>query len=225
MNLVVPTHPYFFWVVSHHSRTLFLKESEQEPHNRFSILSTARLYPFLPLTHDLPLLYWLGTGWWCLGLAHAPILCMPKACPLLMHLLWFGGSFVHSATHPWPLMIWTVFWFLIPYGLLLSRVGPCLIMGFSFSSLLFCSFRSLATIPTMLLCYSCCGVIWPQLTGPLLGLLRIPLSIGYNDPVRSLDSYSCYFGLSWPITLLAGSFIPSLSSLGILGPFSFLGHP
>ena len=222
---MVPIHPCFFWVVSHPSRTLPPKESEQEPQNKFSLLPTTRPYPLLSLTHDPPLMYWLGTGWGCLGLAFAPILCMSKACPLLIRLPWSGELFMHSASHPWPLMVWIIFWFLIPYSLLLSRVGPCLIMGFSFSSLLFCSFRSLATILAMLLCYSCCGVIWPQLTGPLLGLLRIPLSIGYNDPVRSLDSYSCYFGLSWPITLLASSFIPSLSSLGILGPFSFLGHP
>ena len=141
-----------------------------------------------------------------------------------MHLLWSGGSSMHSATHPWPLMAWIVFWFLIPCDLLPLRAGPCLIMGLLLLRARPCLinglFASLATIPAMLLCYSYYGVIWPQLAGPLLGLLRIPLSIGYNDPVWSLDSYSCYFRLSWPITLLVGSFVPFLSSLGILGPFS-----
>ena len=132
---------------------------------------------------------------------------------------------MHSSPHPWSLMAWIVFWFLIPHGLLLSRAVPYLIVGYSFFSLLFCSFHSRATIPARLLYYSCCGVIWPQLAGPLLGLLRIPFSIGYNDPVWSLDLYLCYFELSWPITLLVGSFVPFLSSLGILDPFAFLRHP
>ena len=108
MHLVISTHLYFFWVVSHLSRTLPPKESEQEPQNRFSLLPTARPYHFLPLTNDPPLLYWLGTGWWCIGLTRALVLCTTKACPLLMHLPWFGGSSVHSATHPWPLMTWTI---------------------------------------------------------------------------------------------------------------------
>ena len=81
----------------------------------------------------------------------------------------------------------------------------------------------------MLLCYSCCGVIWLVFARPLLGLLHVHLSIGYNDPIWSLDLYSCYFGLSWPITLLMGSFglflspwasLVHLLSLGILSPFS-----
>ena len=129
--------------------------------------------------------------------------------PLILNLLWRGLLSNFS----------------FPYGLLLSRAGLCLIVGFSFFSLLLYSFRGLAAIPAMLLCYSYCGVIWPQLVGHLLSLLRILLSIGYNDLVWSLGLYSHYFGLSWPITLLVGSFVPFLSSLGILGPFAFLGHP
>ena len=50
-----------------------------------------------------------------------------------------------------------------------------------------------------------------MLTRSLLGLLRVLLSIGYNDPVWSLDLYSCSFGLSWLITLLVGFFGPFLS--------------
>ena len=129
-----------------------------------------------------------------------------------MRLLKFGGSSVHFATHPWPLMAWTIFWFPIFYGLLPLGAGLCLIVGFSSFSLLFCSFRSLATIPVVPLCHSCCDIIWPMLAGPI-----------------SLDLYSCYFGLSCPITLLVGSFVPfptpwasstHLLSLGILRSFS-----
>ena len=54
MHLVVPTHPYFFWVACHPSRTLPPKEPEQEPHNIFFPLG-ARPCSLLPLTHDPPL--------------------------------------------------------------------------------------------------------------------------------------------------------------------------
>ena len=208
MHLVVPTHPYFFWVVSHANKTLPSKKSEQEPQNMFSLPPTAKPYPLLPLTHDPPLPHWLGTGWWYMGLARTSIPCMSKACLLLIRLSWSGGSSVHSAAHLWPLMAWTIFWFLIPHGLLLLRARPCLTVGFSFFILLFFSFRSRATIPARLLCYYCCSVIWPQLVGLLLGLLHIPFSSGYKDPVWSLDLCLCYFGLSWPITLFVSSFVP-----------------
>ena len=55
MYLVVPTHPYFFWVVCHLSRKFPLKELEREPQNRLFPLPTAIPYPFLPQTHDPPL--------------------------------------------------------------------------------------------------------------------------------------------------------------------------
>ena len=65
-------------------------------------------------------------------------------------------------------------------------------------------------------CHSRCGVIWSMLAGPLLGLLHAFLSLNYSDPVvLSLGSHSCYFGLSWPISLL----------LGFLGPSHPFGHP
>ena len=73
-------------------RTFPPKEFEWEPQNRLSLLTTARLYLLLPLTHDSPLLYWLGIGWWCLGFVCAPLLCMSKACLLLMH---FHGLETH----------------------------------------------------------------------------------------------------------------------------------
>ena len=85
MHLEVPTHLSLFWVVSHPSRTLPPKEYEQEPQNRPSLLPTTKPYPLLPLTHDPPLLYWLGTSWRYLGFAHASLLCTSKACLLLTH--------------------------------------------------------------------------------------------------------------------------------------------
>ena len=45
MHLVIPTHPYFFWVVCHPSKTSPPKEPEQEPQNRFSPLPSARPCP------------------------------------------------------------------------------------------------------------------------------------------------------------------------------------
>ena len=85
----------------------------------------------------------------------------------------------------------------------------------------------------MSFCYSYCGAIWSMLVGPLSGLLYTLLSIGYNDPKWSLGLYSCYFGLSWPITFV-GSFGPFLSpwaslahllSLGVFNPFSNSAFP
>ena len=92
MHLVVPTHHSIFWVVCHLGRTFPLKKFKQEPQNRLSLLPIARPYPLLSLTHNLPLQYWLGTSWWCLGLMRSLLLCMSKACLLLMRLPWTGGS-------------------------------------------------------------------------------------------------------------------------------------
>ena len=46
--------------------------------------------PLTPRPHHA--LYWLGTGWWCLGLARAFIPYMFKTCLLPIRLLWSGGS-------------------------------------------------------------------------------------------------------------------------------------
>ena len=121
------------------------------------------------MTHHF--LYWLSTGWWCLGLAHAPLLCTSKTCPLLLHLPWFGGSSVHSAAHPWPLMVWIAFLFLIPYSLLLPRAGPCLIVGFFSFSLFFASSVILLPFSVIPLCCSCRGIIWLMPVGPLWACL------------------------------------------------------
>ena len=41
-------------------------------------------------------LYWLGTGWWGLGLARASLPCMSKICLLLMRLPWLACTVSHS---------------------------------------------------------------------------------------------------------------------------------
>ena len=132
-----------------------------------------------------------------------------------MRLPWSGGSSVHFAIHPWTLMVWTDFW-LLDYGF--SPLQPILY-----------SFCNLVVIPALPLCYSCHGVTWLVLVGPPLGLLHVLFSIGFNDLIWSLDLYSYYFGLPWPITLLVSPFGPFLShwaslayllSLSILYTFS-----
>ena len=57
----------------------------------FPLLLTARPYPFLPLTHGPPLLYWLGTSGWCLSLMHAPVPYVSIACLLFTRLPWPRG--------------------------------------------------------------------------------------------------------------------------------------
>ena len=127
MHLVIPTHHSLFWVVC---QTFPPKEFEQELHNRLSLLPIARPYPLLPLTHDPPLLYWLGTSWWCLGLMCAPLSCMSKACLLLMRLPWAGRLFARSAAHSWPFVAWTILWSSILHGCFLQGLGLAWLWAF-----------------------------------------------------------------------------------------------
>ena len=210
MHLVVPTYHSIFWVVCHLSRTFPLKKFKQEPQNRLSLLPIARPYPLLSLTHNLPLQYWLGTSWWCLGLMRSLLLCMSKACLLLMRLPWTGGSCAFFRSF---LTSYGVNCFMILHSLsLASSKGRALLDCGLFSLLAHYLLLSLACqYSAMPLCYFCCGAIWSMLVGPHSGLLYTLLSIGYNVPVWPLSLYSCYFRLSWSITLLVGSFGPFLS--------------
>ena len=55
MHIVVPTHPCFFWVACHLSRTFPPKELSKNPIIGFFPLPTTIPCPLLPLTHDPPL--------------------------------------------------------------------------------------------------------------------------------------------------------------------------
>ena len=97
--------PYFGWYVilmGHFPQ----KSLSGNPKIGFSLLPTAKLCPFLPLTHGPSLLYWLGRSGWCLSLVRAPLPCVFMACLLFMRLSWPENSFAHSATRSWPLVAW-----------------------------------------------------------------------------------------------------------------------
>ena len=151
MHLMIPTHLSLFWVVCHPSRTFPSKEFKREPKIGFSLLPTSKPYIFLSLTHDPPLLYWLGTSWWCLSLVHAPLPYVSMACLLFMRLPWPKGLFAHFATHSWPLVAWISLWAFVLYVSLPSWAGSCLIVGSSFSNpflTLFCGLVNTSAMPS-----------------------------------------------------------------------------
>ena len=125
------------------------------------------------------------------------------------------------------------YFFYFPFfiGLLLSRVGPCLIVGFPLFSPFFTP--SVILLPFMPYHPAIPAVV---LFGPcLLAFFGLVACSSLNDSVWSLDLYTWYSGLSWPITLLIGSFVPFLSSWASLAHFlilhshglllTFLGFP
>ena len=122
MHLVVSTHPYFFWVACHPSRTFPPKEPEQEPHNRFFPSPHCQTMPFNPWP-TTSYIGWVQTG----GAWVSCVLHLLRV--LLIHLLWSGDWSVHSAMHIWRLMAWVVFQSATLYALLLLGIGPCWIMG------------------------------------------------------------------------------------------------
>ena len=103
-------------------------------------------------------------------------------------------------------------------GLLLSKAGPCLIIGFplfspsSAPSVVLLPFLPyLSAIPTMMLFNPC-----------LLGLFGPVAYSSLNDSIWSLDLYSCYFRLFLTHYIACGLFCPISFFLSILGPFGFL---
>ena len=152
---MIPTHLSFFLLVCHPSRTFPLKDFEREPQNRLPLLPIARPYPFLPLTHGPPLLYWLGTGWCCLSLVRAPLPCVSKVCLLLMRFSW-------PRARLYVLL-------LILYDLLSSWAGPCLIVGLSL-------FNPFFTPSIDLLAFLPCHYVIPAMV--LLGLCLLGLFLG-----------------------------------------------
>ena len=115
MHLVVPTHPYFFWMACHPNRTFPPKKPEKKHKNRFFPSPHRQTMP--SLTSDpWPTTSYIGWvqagGAWVLHVLHLLHL-------LLMHLPWSGDWSVHSAIHFWLLMAWVVFRSTILYDLLL----------------------------------------------------------------------------------------------------------
>ena len=162
----------------------------------FSPFPTAKPCPLTsdPWPHHV--LYWLGTGWWCLGLAHASLPCVSKTCLLLMCLPWLACSICRSSL--------TVFQFPFLLWLALLRARPCLMMGFAFS---FSPFFSVTLLP-----YHSVIPAAKLFASILLGLFG-PIASGSVWPLVSL------------ITLLYGLPCPICFPLGILGSFAFLGLP
>ena len=100
-----PIFPFFGWYVIL-ARHFPQKSLSGNPKICSPLLPTARPYPLLPLTYGSPVLYWLGTSWWCLNLVRVPLPYVSIACLLFMRLPWPKGSSAHSTTHSWPFVAW-----------------------------------------------------------------------------------------------------------------------
>ena len=101
MHQVILAHVCLFWVICHPSRTFPPKELERETQNRLPFLPIVKPHPFLPLTHGLRPLYWLGTSR-CLSLMRAPLLYESIDFLAFMRLPLPASLFglaMHSATH------------------------------------------------------------------------------------------------------------------------------
>ena len=185
------------------------------------------------MTHHL--LYWLGTVWWSLGLACAQLLHMSKTCLLLMCSQWSGGSFAHSAVHPWLFIASSCFlishpfmacflwgWALFDYGL--SFIQPVLLLFFAV--LYFLPYHSVIPAvmsydPSLLgffgptACSSLNDFVW--LLGFLLHYLRAPVSylfpLGHPWPI-------CFPWASLALFLTLRSHEILLTPLGFLGPIT-----
>lgn len=155
--------------------------------------------PLLPLTsgpwpHHV--LYWLGTGWWCLGLARASLSGMFK-----------GLSAAHASAVIWRLSIcvswpfmWAFLWFPAPFRSWASYDdGPYISLAYFWFSL----------SPVMLNCYSCRNN---------LILLDLFLSQPFIHFLSGLLwALFCFY--SWaPMSLWAS--MTWLLSLGFLDPFA-----
>ena len=84
MHPMVLPQTCLFWVVYHSSRTYLPKEAWTGAANRSFPSPHHQTIPPLPLIsgpwpHHV--LYWLGTGWWCLGVACASLSNLSKSLP------------------------------------------------------------------------------------------------------------------------------------------------
>ena len=130
MHLVVPTHPYFFWVTCHPSRTFLPKKPEQEPQNRFFPSPHRQTMPFDPWPTTSYIGWVQAGGVWISRVFHL-------LHSLLIHLSCSRYCSIRSVVHFWLLMVWVVFQSTIFNDLLLLGIRPCWIMGLSSSSLFY----------------------------------------------------------------------------------------
>ena len=213
MHLVVPTHPYFFWVACHPSRTFPPKEPEQKPQNRLFSFPHCQIMPFLLSDPWLTTSYigWVqASGAWIL---HVLLLLRM----LLIHLPWSRDWSVHSTVHFCLLIAWAVFWSAILYNLLLLGVGPCWIVGLPSPGLLYIHSVALLAFLVIPLCYSCYNVVWLHPVRPLWAYYLFPsqwLSV-FTGPFLTLFAGSCVPFPSW-------ASLAYLFSFNFLGPFSIL---
>ena len=156
-----------------------------------------------------------------------------SVCGLSMRLSWLEVSSVHSAARSWPLVAWISFWAFILYVLLPSWVGPCLIVGFSFSNPFFTPFASrLALLPchsithAMLFFDSCLlGLFWAYymfsfcliLVAQYYHWASIHVVLGFLGPSHYFQVSLAHF-ISLGILCPFQFFIPMLSLLGFPDP-------
>ena len=142
MHQVILAHVCLFWVICHPSRTFPPKELERETQNRLPFLPIVKPHPFLPLTHGLRPLYWLGTSR-CLSLMRAPLLyesidfLVFMRLPLPASLFGLAACFVACLT----LVAWMSHWVFILCMSFLLWVGYCLGVGFFFFNSALVSFH------------------------------------------------------------------------------------
>ena len=156
MHLVIPTHPYFFWVVCHPNRTFPQKSLSRNPRISFP-LSPPPGHTLLPLTHDPPPPVLAGYRL----VKSGPRTCSTFVCvqnlPAAFAMVW---RLVYTSCCP-SLISYGVSYFLIPHSLWPTPFRGWLTWLWAFLPLAysFALFRSLATIsyhttlPFLLWCY------------------------------------------------------------------------
>ena len=160
------------------------------------------------MTHHL--LYWLGTGWWSLGLACAWFMCVQNLPVVFAMVLSLFCTFCRPF-----LTSYGMSYFLIPHSLWSTPFRGWALLDyrpfFLRPTLLLLS-AILLSFPVVPSCHSYYDVIWPQPAGPLWACCLF-FSQWLNMFVWALYYIAC--GLFCPIYFL----------LGILSSFAFLGLP
>ena len=169
MHLVVPIHPTFFWVVCH--PTFFCLTFGPWPTT--PVLVGYKLVVLRPCACSTSCVRWKLVCCSCVCHGLKAYLCILL---LILDLLW------HEVFHDLSFFI----------GLLLSRVGPYLIVGFSSFSPFFALFVVL--LPFLPYHFAILTVV---LFDPcLLSLFGPTACSSLNDSMWSLHLFSRYFGLS-----------------------------